>query len=260
MHDLINRLLQTDPNRRPAIEQVLQHPAISSKVKEFQMLYPDSAHLRPKARFGQPQKAPLLPVNPKRPSVIKESGQAVTKIKTKVNMRPVTKPAQSGASKFRHDIIVRKHSSSTSEIQEQQKHAVNSRVNNPVSLGNLNQVGVAKHDRSNLGKNEKHNVSLGEIERLKMVAKGGGLQATPRPNLPVVTESGGGERERAKREALQKKCFAKKDNRGANVDVLEENRGREVDINQSINSRKEKIDQLLSRYGKAKEGTYFTKL
>jgi serine/threonine protein kinase len=88
MHDLISRLLQTDPNRRPSIEQVLLHPAIAAKVQEFQMLYPQSQSKRIKTRFGQPPKAPLLPVNNKRSSVIKDE-KAMPR--PRVNMKPVQK-------------------------------------------------------------------------------------------------------------------------------------------------------------------------
>jgi hypothetical protein len=219
-------LLQTDPNRRPSIEQVLTHPAILNKVQEFQMLYPASLPTRPKQRFGQPQKSPILPVNDKRVSIVKEK-------KKKINMRPSLN-----------------QKSMSSVNQGKERHVGNEVVmekkkeNLPGSMGQLNNA-----------QKREGKVSLKEINEIKKETRGGKKVETPRPSVGVEV----GKREVETREVISSKCFMKKsENEGkaeiSNVNAHEEMKNKNLDINESISSRKERINQLLSRYGKNKDG------
>ena len=163
MQNLVGWLLQTDPNRRPSIDQVLTHPAIASKVKEFQILHPCPIPQRSKAKFAQPKASPVLPVDKKKTSVYRNS-KAVDKVR--MDMRP----------KIKH--VVRTRTVSTSEINKQE--------------GIIKQNENKTH-RSSLENNQQQNQmkgSIGEIEKLKRITKEHNQQInTPRPgHLPVVNE------------------------------------------------------------------------
>lgn len=223
MHNLVGWLLQTDPNRRPSIEQVLTHPAIITKVKEFQILHPCPIPQRSKKRFGQPKAAPVLPVNEKK------TGQ-----KIKIDMRP-------GAKK-----IIRKKSVSTSDVGKKEKkfEKQEKRVSTRASIRNM--------ENKQKSENNEMKVSIGDIEKLKKKAKEKQLQGTPRPNrLITVNESVNNNNYSENR-----KMFKKKDETPDQTHTIQSQikDDKKVDINQSINSRKERINQLLSRYGKNKEG------
>jgi hypothetical protein len=148
---------------------------------------------------------------------------------------------------------------STTEIQDKGKYSARN-AKNPSSVGNLNSIDESSMHKNvnNIGgkkNNENLKVSLGEIGKLKQMAKGGNIQGTPRPNLAVVNE-----REGVQNNSMQKGCFMKKgtsNNSQHPGDRKTSDKERNVDINQSIHSRKEKIDQLLSRYGKGKDGSLF---
>ena len=216
------------------------------------MLYPASLPQRPRNRFGQQPKTPILPVN-KRSSVYKE-----VKIvqKQKIDMRPQIKNLNTNSQVTKGNGVVVKHVVSSNEISKKQKQ-IDSTKNNPTSLGNLG--------NSPQNRNEVLKVSLGEIGKLKNMAKNHQLQGTPRPVHSHVESQKLNSQERPSKNM----CFAKKENKETNFlrqsekkeihkTEQDEINEKKVDINQSINSRKEKINQLLSRYGKNKDGRFLS--
>ena len=224
MQSLVGWLLQTDPNRRPSIDQVLTHPAISSKVKEFQILHPCPTPQRSKAKFTQPKAAPALPVNEKKTSIYRDS-KAVNKVR--MDMRPKVKN------------IVRTRTVSTSEINQKSENKTPHRI----SLGKIQEQNQMKG-------------SIGEIEKLKRIAKGKD-QHTPRPNyIPVENNN----KNEPHEYSGNRKMFKKKEENSIKTHTIQSHTkdvsSSNVDINESINSRKDRINQLLSRYGKNKEGKH----
>jgi hypothetical protein len=233
----VSWLLQTDPNRRPSIEQVLSHPAIVGKVQEFQMLYPASLPKRPRQRFGQKPEEPALPVNEKRVSMMKE-----IKNKPKINMRPTGHP---------NSLV------SLDQLKEKQKKASlineaksreSKREKYPSSMSQL------EHKKNN--QNNKIKVSIGEIGQIKANIRTQNAE-TPRPNF----SSKNSQRKSEPRDIISNnKCFMKKneDNQDQKTtEIVNHNEEKQnIDINESISSRKERITQLLARYGKNKEGEY----
>lgn len=242
MQSLVAWLLQTDPNRRPSIEQVLTHPAIAAKVKEFQMLYPDSLPKRPKTRLGQAPKSTVLPVNGKRSSMIKEVNR-----KPRVEMRP----------------IGQKQTQALGAKQEEGRHVL-PKVTPGVDVKKGGRALGENGQRGNFSKKairskQSLNESESEIDKLKRLAKEKRIVAGTSKPLSVVSETRGG----SQLEIARMKCFAKKSQEkkpslGVRVKSRTkvgkpETRERRLDIDQSINSRKERISQLLSRYGKNKD-------
>ena len=234
MHNLVGWLLQTDPNRRPSIQQVLTHVAIADKVRELQMLYPSCVNPQIKRKdLAKPNK-PVLPLQSKRGVVQKD-------LRSMQNLKK--KPQQNMKSSKNSD------------------HERASMLPRKVSA--LNQIETSQTNFL---------VSVGEIEKLKQLTKANRVEITPRPNmLPVENLKKYSKLPQSPSIHIKATSFLKgkkgQDNAVTRIEgkptqatnnVIDQkslHASPKVNINESINSRKERINQLLSYYGKSKENS-----
>ena len=204
-------LLQTDPEKRPNIDQVLTHPAIQVKVKELQVLYPAPLSTNIRRLHKNKNGNTILPISEKKSGIQKDvkmikSNKAGNNTVTSINMKPK----------------------------------------------------VEEPDKSKFSSNKRKN-SISDIEKLKKLTQNKNLNGTPRPNM-LPAESPKDYRSSSKQLLNENKVTSfKKNNQGMN-DKSNENyssKRKESDsklyTNQSINSRTDRINKLLSHYGKHSE-------
>lgn len=246
VHNLVSWLLETDPQRRPSIQQVLCHPCIASKVTELQMLFP-SNQMAPKKKSSlqkqyiseKPQRFPNS-----QPSLGYSNSRVYKSSVPSVSLQtPQVKKVQRVG---KEDASYKRNSSnknvSISEIEKMKKNAYLSQKKQNISVPNMlpsesrgiNMRGKGSNSRVNMaspvpqkknmyGVNQEKSVGFGEMKQRNFIKK-----VDRKYTSRVVVEG----RARVKTEVSKKA---------------------KTGIDKSINDRKERINQLLSLYGKPKD-------
>ena len=85
MNHLVGWLLQTEPSKRPDINQVLTHPAIVQKVRELEILYPTPSSIKTKSSSGLGPNKPMLPVTKRKSVLIQKFDVAQPQLNHQIN-------------------------------------------------------------------------------------------------------------------------------------------------------------------------------
>lgn len=236
-------LLETDPTRRPSIQQVLCHPAIASKVTELQMLFPSNQTSN--AQSNNPHK-----------QYISEKPQRYPASQPNLNYPPNRVYQSSIPSTGIQTPQIKKKNSILSRVE-----TTTSRKDSKQNVS-MSEIEKLKNKAYLSQKNEKANILPAESRGINMrgnPANSRGNIASPVPQKKNVYNIGNavgfGE--------VKQRNFIKKADRKYTNRVIVEGRQRTItdksqktqnDIDKSINDRKERINQLLSLYGKPKDG------